>query len=170
MGDPKKPRKKYDAPRNPWQSDQLSQELWLVGTYGLRNKHELWKAQTKLSIIRKQARMTLAETAEGRDIKESILVKSLSRIGIIESESSLDDVLTLTIEDLLSRRLQTIVWKKGLAITVYQARQMITHGHISIKNRKITRPGYIVKSDEDQLILIREGSPYKEKIVASPSG
>ena len=93
LGDPKKPRKKYDAPRNPWQSDQLSQELFLVGTYGLRNKHELWKAQTQLSTIRKQARIALAETAEERAKKESILVKSLSRIGLIESESSLDDIL-----------------------------------------------------------------------------
>ncbi|MDH2899578.1 MAG: 30S ribosomal protein S4, partial [archaeon] len=70
MGDPKKPRAKFNPPRNPWRSDQLSQELYLLGTYGLRNKRELWRAQTYLSNIRKQARQLLAAASDIRGREE----------------------------------------------------------------------------------------------------
>jgi small subunit ribosomal protein S4 len=62
LGDPKKARKQYSRPRSPWRADQLAQELYLLGTYGLRNKRELWKAETQLSSVRKQARTLLAAT------------------------------------------------------------------------------------------------------------
>lgn len=165
MGDPKKPRKKYSAPKHPWRSDQLSQELYIVGTYGLRNKRELWKAHTELSRIRKQARMLLAEPHEIRVKKEKELLSSLSKMGIVDSKSSLDDVLTLTIESLLERRLQTIVWKKGMALSPYQARQMITHGHIMIGNRIVTRPGYMVKRDEE--VRLSERSPLRSQVLST---
>ncbi len=169
LGDPKKPRKKYSKPRNPWRSDQLSQELYLVGTYGLRNKHELWKIQTKLSKIRKEARLALAASSEERTRKESILLKSLIKIGVIKSEAILDDVLNLTVENLLDRRLQTFVWKKGLTKSLYEARQMVTHGHIMRGDRIITIPGYTVESGEEETIKIRDDSPLKLKVVAPQS-
>jgi small subunit ribosomal protein S4 len=165
MGDPKKPRKKYSAPKYPWRSDQLSQELYLVGTYGLRNKRELWKAHTELSRIRKQARMLLAEPHEIRVKKEKELLSFLSKMGIVDSKSSLDDVLGLTFENLLERRLQTIVWKKGIALSPYQARQMITHGHIMIGNRIVTRPGYMVKTDEE--VRLSERSPLRSQVLST---
>ena len=164
MGDPKKPRKKYTTPKMPWSSDQLSQELFLVGTYGLRNKHELWKAHTELSKIRKQARNLLAEPSEIRIKKEKELLSSLSRRGIINQKLSIDDVLDLTFESLLERRLQTIVWRKGIAISPYQARQMITHRHIIIGDRIVTRPGYMVKKDDEEGIKLSDNSPLKKQI------
>ncbi|MGQ9468869.1 MAG: 30S ribosomal protein S4 [Nitrososphaerales archaeon] len=167
MGDPKKPRKKYSAPKHLWRSDQLSQELYIIGTYGLRNKHELWKTRTELSRIRKQARMLLAEPHEIRAKKEKELLSSLSKIGVVDMESSLDDVLGLTVENLLDRRLQTIIWKKGMALSPYQARQMITHGHIMIGDEIITRPGYIVKRDEEEKIKLSEGSSLRSHILSA---
>ena len=164
MGDPKKPRKKYTTPKMPWSSDQLSQELFLVGTYGLRNKHELWKAHTELSKIRKQARNLLAEPSEIRIKKEKELLSSLSRRGIINQKLSIDDVLDLKFESLLERRLQTIVWRKGIAISPYQARQMITHRHIIIGDRIVTRPGYMVKKDDEEGIKLSDNSPLKKQI------
>ncbi|MEM3437719.1 MAG: 30S ribosomal protein S4 [Nitrososphaerales archaeon] len=163
MGDPKKPRKKYSTPKHPWRSDQLSQELYIIGTYGLRNKRELWKAHTELSRIRKQARMLLAAPQEIRAKKEKELLLSLSNRGIVDLKSSLDDVLGLTVENLLERRLQTIVWRKGIAVSPYQARQLITHGHIKVGDRIITRPGYIVKRDEYDKVRLSENSAIKSQ-------
>ncbi|MGQ9718961.1 MAG: 30S ribosomal protein S4 [Nitrososphaerales archaeon] len=164
MGDPKKPRKKYSAPKHPWRSDQLSQELYLIGSYGLRNKRELWKARTTLSNIRKQTRTLLAESPEIRAKKENEFLSSLNRRGIVGSKASLDDVLVLTVENILERRLQTTVWKKGIALSPYQSRQMITHGHIMIGGKVVTRPGYMIRSDEEKDIRLSEGSPLREQV------
>ena len=161
MGDPKKPRKRFTPPRNPWRSDQLSQELFLLGTYGLRNKRELWRAQTKLSNFRKQARQLLAAPSDIRGREEPKLLNHLGRIGLIQTvQSTVDDVLSLTIENLLERRLQTLVWKRGLAKSPYQARQLITHGHIALNQRKITIPSYLVYTNEEGSLSYREGSSF----------
>jgi small subunit ribosomal protein S4 len=159
LGDPHFPRKKYSSPRNPWRSDQLTQELYLVGTFGLRNKRELWKAQTKLSQIRKQARSMLAAPSEERVESEQLLHTSLQTRGIIHQEATIEDVLKLTIEDILERRLQTVVWRKGLATSPHQARQRIAHGHILIANRVVTVPGYTVTTQEEQTARLRDNSP-----------
>ena len=163
MGDPKRPRKKYSTPRQPWRSDQLSQELFIIGTYGLRNKHELWRAQTELSGIRKRARALLGARAvslsktESND--ESNFLAKLRKRGLVDSAATVDDVLGLGIEELLSRRLQTVVLKKELALTPHQARQMISHGHVMVKDRILTIPSYVVRADEEGTVRIREGGP-----------
>ena len=159
MGDPKKPRKKFTSPRNPWRSDQISQELFLLGTYGLRNKRELWRAQTSLSNYRKQARQLLAASVEIRSREEPKLLTHLSRFGLVQSgQSSLDDVLSLTVENLLERRLQTLVWKRGLAKSPYQARQLINHGHIALNNKRVTIPSYLVSPSEEGTLKYSQGS------------
>lgn len=159
MGDPKKPRAKFNPPRNPWQSDQLSQELYLLGTYGLRNKRELWRSQTYLSNIRKQARQLLAAAAIVRDREEPKLLSHLGRQGLIQNPSpTLDDVLSLTIENVLERRLQTLVWRRGLARTPYQARQFVSHGHVSLNDRRVTIPSYLVSPSEEGTLKFVETS------------
>lgn len=144
MGDPKKARKQYSRPRSPWRADQLAQELYLLGTFGLRNKRELWKAQTQLSSVRKQARTLLAATEAVRLREEKKLLDSLRRRGLIREGATLDDILSLTVEDVLSRRLQTMVFKKGMALSPLHSRQLITHGHVTVGERRITVPGYEV--------------------------
>ncbi|WP_148686311.1 30S ribosomal protein S4 [Candidatus Nitrosocosmicus hydrocola] len=153
MGDPRKSKKSYNRPRSIWTSDQISTELYIVGSYGLRNKRELWKAQTEIARIRNQARALLALSIDVRHEKETQLLNYLSRLGLVANESSLDDVLNLKIEDILERRLQTIVMKKSNLKSPYQARQLVVHGHVSIGNRKINLPGYLVKREEESLIL-----------------
>ncbi|GKS61390.1 30S ribosomal protein S4 [Candidatus Nitrosocosmicus sp.] len=153
MGDPRKSKKSYNRPRSIWTSDQISTELYVVGSYGLRNKRELWKAQTEIARIRNQARALLALSIDVRQEKETQLLNYLSRLGLVTNESSLDDVLNLKIEDILERRLQTIVMKKSNMKSPYQARQLVVHGHVSIGNRKINLPGYLVKREEESLIL-----------------
>jgi small subunit ribosomal protein S4 len=152
MGDPKKQRKKFETPRFRWRKDILQEELKLIGQYGLRNKHELWRHKTMLSKTRGIARSLIGKTPEERTKMENELLTRLKKLGILAETSVLDNVLDLSIEDILERRLQTIVFRKGLARTVFQARQLITHGHVNIGNRRVTVPSYIVsKTDEEQV-------------------
>ena len=149
MGDPKRARKKSHKPRNPWQMDSLTQELQLLGTYGLRNKKELRRTNTELSRIRKQARQLLAASEEVRSLEEPKLLNSVSRRGFVKKESSLDDILALEVENLLDRRLQSVVHKRGITRTMNQSRQLITHGHIQIGEKRVTIPSYIVEINEE---------------------
>ncbi len=158
MGDPKKARKQYRRPRSPWRADQLAQELYLLGTFGLRNKRELWKAQTQLSSVRKQARTLLAATEAVRMREENKLLDSLRRKGLIGEGASLDDILSLTVEEVLARRLQTMVFKKGMAVSPLHARQLIVHGHVSVGDRIITVPGYEVGSAEEGTVKLLGGA------------
>ncbi|MDN5846211.1 MAG: 30S ribosomal protein S4 [Candidatus Nitrosocosmicus sp.] len=154
MGDPRKSKKNYNRPRSIWTSDQISSELYVVGSYGLRNKRELWKAQTEIARIRNQARALLSLSIDVRHEKETQLLNYLSRLGLVSSSSSLDDVLNLKIEDILERRLQTIIMKKSNLKSPYQARQLVVHGHVSLGNRKINLPGYLVRKEEESQILV----------------
>jgi small subunit ribosomal protein S4 len=159
MGDPKKQRKKYETPRFPWRIDILQAELKLLGQYGLRNKRELWRHKTTLSKFRGIARSILGmPEKEGQKLKEQLLNR-LNRLGILPETAALDDVLDLAIEDILERRLQSLVFQNGLAKSVYQARQLITHGHIAIVGKKITSPSYLVLRDEEAHITYVPTSP-----------
>ena len=159
MGDPKTPRRIWKKPKNPLNYNLMMDELKTLGTFGLKTKRELWKARTNLSKLRHQARSLLALRQEIRKEKEPVLINSLSKIGLVDKNSTLDDILNLQVTDLLSRRLQTIVQKKLYFKTPYHARQAIVHGHIMIDDRIITIPSYIVKVDEESKIhLIPESS------------
>ena len=159
MGDPKKQKKKYTTPKFPWRSDILQSELKIMGEYGLRNKRELWRHKTMLSRFRGIARSLLGKPAEERVKLESQLLRKLKRYGILSENAVLDDVLDLTVEDILERRLQTLVFRKGLAKTIYQARQLITHGHIAIGDRRVFSPSYLVQVDEEDKITYAPLSP-----------
>ena len=159
MGDPKKQRKKYTTPKFPWQAETLQAELKLVGEYGLRNKRELWRYTTMLSKFRSNARSLLSKPPEERGLLENQLLSRLKRMGVLMEDAVLDDVLDLSVEDLLERRLQTIVYRKGLAKTPYQARQLITHGHIAIGDRRVFSPGYLVMKDEEEAVTYYYKSP-----------
>ena len=162
MGDPKKSRKKWEGPSHPWIKLNLEREQVLLGKYGLRNKKELWIAETIIRKFRHQARALLALPPAERAAREKQLVQKLYKLGILDKENStVDDILGLTAENYLERRLQTIVYKKGLARTIYQARQLIVHGHIAIGGRRVTSPGYIVSRDEENLIDFYPTSPFK---------
>jgi small subunit ribosomal protein S4 len=158
MGDPKKPRKKWERPGHPWIRARLEEEMRLMGEYGLRSKRELWRAQTLLRKIRTRARSLLALPPDVRAKEEEALVNKLYRMGLLKSTTaSLDDILSISIGDVLERRLQTIVFRKGFAKTIHMARQMIVHGHIAIAGRRVTSPGHLVSREEEELIGLYKG-------------
>jgi small subunit ribosomal protein S4 len=160
MGDPKRQRKKYEAPRFPWSKTELSEELRLLGEYGLRNKRELWRHNYMISKYRTLARKLLAQPEDERIVLEKQLINKLSFIRLIPENADLDDILDLSVDKILARRLQTLVFKNGLARTPYQARQLIVHGHISIKERKVTVPSYWVPGAEESNIQYTSTSAF----------
>ena len=154
MGDPRKSKKTFHRPRRIWTADQLNAELYIIGSYGLRNKRELWKAQSEVARFRNQSRALLALPSELRAEKETQLLGFLNRLGLVNESATLDDVLNLKIEDLLERRLQTIVMKKGGTKSPHQARQIVVHGHVSLGDRIVNIPGYLVRREEEPSIIL----------------
>ena len=165
MGKPKFSRKKYETPSHPWQADRIKAENELSRKYGLKNKREIWKSQTALRRYRGHARELLAKIDGGNPQvkKESEqLLMHLTRMSILPLNSTLDDVLALDTELMLSRRLQTLTYLKGLANTPMQSRQLISHGHIAIAGRTITVPSYMVTKNEESEISYAAGSPLND--------
>jgi small subunit ribosomal protein S4 len=137
----------------------MAEELEFLGKYGLRNKREFWKMRTTLGNWRSIARKSRSLSKERAAEVQETLSKKLIRLGVVGPEARFEDVLSLTVEDLLKRRLQTIVFEKGFAKTIYQARQFIVHGHIQVVGKKIDSPSYIVKKEEEDFIGYAPSSP-----------
>jgi small subunit ribosomal protein S4 len=166
MGDPRAIKKKFDKPKHPWKSDRLEEERRILKEYGLKNKRELWRVETTLRNYRRQARSLLAKMTEQAKVEERQLLDKLGRLNVVKDDATLDDVLALKIEDLLDRRLQSMVYKKGLANTQKQARQFIVHGHITVAGKKVTAPSYIVKKDEEDKIAYADKTTVNAQVVA----
>ncbi len=165
MGYPGKNRKTYEPPNHPWQATRISDEGALVKEYGLRNKRELWKVHSVLRRYRRGARKLRAELTEAGKKGESAkvisteLLEKLAKMKLSKKGAELDEILVLKIEDILERRLQTLVYRQGLANSTKHARQLITHGHITIAGRKVTIPSYVVLGAEESQIGYYVGSP-----------
>ena len=167
MGDTKNFRRVWKKPKRPLNFDLKMDELKILGTFGLKTKRELWKARTELSRVRNQARSLLALRQDVREQKEPILMNSLSKVGYVQSDATLDDVLNLEINDLLGRRLQTIVQKKFYFKTPYQARQAVSHGHVLIGDQIVNIPSYLVNVDEEDKVKLTSESVFNE-ILSKP--
>jgi len=158
MGQPKFARRNYDTPNHPWQGDRIKAEHELRKKFGLKNKTEIWRAQTRLREIRGQARLLISRARNPDDVQArreaDLLIKRLHHSGYIGEGATLNDVLGMDLERILNRRLQSQVYLKGLARTPKQARQFVSHGHIRIGDRRVTVPSYVVRRlDEEQLVF-----------------
>ncbi len=149
MGDPRKLRNKFDRPKKLWDEDRIKHDKTLKIQYGLKNMGELWRANAELKRYRREARRLLSLSEEERKADEERLMNKLFREGILKQGAELDDVLSLDVRQILERRLQTLVQRKGLARTMRQARQLVTHGYISLNGRRVTRPGIMVRVEEE---------------------
>lgn len=157
MGDPSKLRKKYNSPRKPWDKNRIIAENELCEKYGLGNKKEVWVAKTMLRKKRISARNLFAVKPELLESGKKKLIESLARQGILGADATLDDVLAMTVENFLERRLQTLVFRKGLANTAKQARQFIVHGWIEVDGKKVKSPSYLVPKSEEEKIRYYKG-------------
>lgn len=157
----KRQRKKYLRPSHPWEKERMDAEDKLLRQYGLRRKEEIWRIQTLLRNFRRQARHLLAASGPQAELEAKQLLVRLRRLGLVGEGATLDDVLGLDIKNLLERRLQTLIYRKGLARTPQQARQLVLHGHIAIAGKKVRVPSYLVPLEEEGVIGYVEGSFFK---------
>lgn len=163
MGDPKRLRKKYHTPSHPWQKLRIEEEKVLMGEYGFKNKAGIWKINSKLRNFKTQVKNLVPKTDELAEKQKQQLIMKLQKMNLLPENSVLEDILGLTLKDICERRLQTIVFKKGLARSVKQARQFIVHDHIMIGDKKITSPNYIVSSGEELMVKFADNSPIKSE-------
>jgi small subunit ribosomal protein S4 len=163
MGDPKFLRRTYETPKHPWEAGRMEEERKLLRKYALKNKRELWKAQSILRGFRRQARDLQARLRAGEpQAKRETdgLLSRLTRLGLLPPGApTLDDVLALGTDEILRRRFATVVADKGLALTPLAARKLIVQGHFAIGERKMTRPGYLLPAEADNAIAYASSSP-----------
>lgn len=161
----KRQQKKYEKPLRPWDKTRLETEKKLKKDYGLRRKKEIFRAE---SILRNYRRIARSLAAKRDKDKEKILLDKLIKMGLITPNASLDNILALGIENILERRLQSLVFRKGLAHSVKQSRQFIIHGHIAVDGKRIRWPSMIVPlSDETKISFY--GKKLGEKVETKSS-
>ncbi len=149
MGDPRKARKQYSTPSHPWQRMRMENETAVRKKYGVKTKREIWKMDSIRKGFTGRAKLLIAGRTEQSKKEKEQIVQKLMKLGMISVNAKFDDILGLTLDDVMERRLQTLVWKKGFAKSPDQARQFITHGHIAIAGKKITSPSYLVSVSEE---------------------
>lgn len=151
--------KKYSRPRKLYESQRIADENALKETYGLKNKREIWKIEAKVRYFRNRAKELITAT---QDQQESLFNK-LRTLGL--SVNSIADVLALNKENLLKRRLSSVLVQKNLATSPKQARQMITHKRVWVNNVIVSSPGYFVTVDDEKVIRVKPArvSEVKEK-------
>ena len=159
--------KGYETPNHPYQGERIGEESGLISTYGLKNKEELWRAESQLREFRREARRLLGEAQGDIDAaaeEGADFLARLRRLGILAETDEMGDVLSLDVTDLLERRLQTVVYRKGLANTPQQARQFVVHGHVTVDSARVTAPSRKVEVDEEGTVAFDETSPLADDL------
>lgn len=147
----KRKHKSYSRPKRPFDKARIEEEAGIKEEYGLKNKVEIWKANSQIKSIREKAKKLISAGHE----KQKALFERLKKIGF--KVDSIPDVLSLEKKDYLNRRLQTIVFKKRLARSPKQARQMIVHKKILVDGRAVNSPSYIVPVEYEEKISVKSG-------------
>ncbi len=147
-------RRKYKRPKRPWDSSRIEEEARLIREFGLKRKREIWRAESIVREFRRRARELIAVKDEE---KTKVLLDKLVELGLLKKGEGLEQVLALTTNDILNRRLQTIVFRKGYASSIKEARQKIAHGHIYVEGRAVKFPSYLVPVKREGLIQVKGG-------------
>lgn len=145
MGDPKKIRRKYSTPGHPWNRARLEIESDLVKRFGLKNKKEIWKANSTLKDFTTQAKSLVARRDAQAEVERTNLLGKVKSLGLCGENPTVDDILALKTENILGRRLQTVAFNMGLSKSISQARQFIVHRHVCVNGQKVTVPSYLVR-------------------------
>src|SRR3989338_349202 len=128
MGDPRKQHKKYRKPKKAFEINRIKEENAVMKKYGLKNKKEVWRAEFFITGLRNEAKQLIKNPA-----KQEEFLSRVKNMGF--SVKNIDDVLSLKREDLLERRLQTILLKKNLVKSAREARQKIVHKHVTVAGK-----------------------------------
>jgi small subunit ribosomal protein S4 len=160
MGDIKRKRKLFSRPKKLFDRTRMDEENILIKRYGLKNKREIWKAKSAVSKLRRRAKGLISKG----DDEQRVFFDKLTREGI--SVVDISDVLALTEENIFARRLQTFVFKKKLANTVKQARQLIVHKNVLVDGNIVNIPSFVVTLDLEDKITLKERKmkPVKKEV------
>ena len=159
MGDPRRLKKKFETQMHPWRAANIEIERELKKEYALKNKQEIWRMDSLLRSFKNQAKRLIALRTAQADKERTQLLQRLQRIGLLSTGAKLDAVLGLTTKTIMERRLQSFVFRRGLARTMKQARQLITHNHLAVGGKIVSAPSYIVTKAEEELINFSPRSP-----------
>ena len=166
MGEPKFSRPRTQTPTHPWKQARIDEEHDLKERYGLKKvggMREIWREKSALRRHRNQAMKLIGrvDSTEGHYAKEKEqLLNSLTKKGLLQTGADVGDVLEINVEHMLSRRLQSVVYYKGLAPSMRASRNLIVHGHICIGDQRMTVPGYHVLKEEEDSLQYSENSPF----------
>lgn len=152
MGDPRKQQKKYERPLIPWDERRIVKEKEILRNYGLRRKKEILQAQSFLRNLRRGARNA---AAKGSEESKKELIEKCKELGLIEGEE-IEDILRIELEEVLERRLQSVVSRIPSVKTPKQARQFVVHGHVRVGERKITSPSFLVPKELEEKVNVDE--------------
>jgi SSU ribosomal protein S4P len=159
--------KAYETPNHPYQGERIAREGDLVGRYGLKNKEELWRAESALRRYRREARRLIGEAQGDLAAAEAAgadFLDRLRRLGILGADADISAVLELGVTDILERRLQTVVYRQGLATTPKQARQFVVHRHITVEGARVTRPSMMISTVAEESIAFDATSPMRDEL------
>ena len=168
MGQPKFSRPKTQTPTHPWKAERIEEEHALKEQYGLKRvggMKEIWRERSALRRHRQLAMKLIGrvDTSEGHFKREKEeFLGSMQRKGLISEDADLDDVLQISVENMLDRRLQSQVYYKGFAPSMRAARNMIVHGHIVLGNQRLNVPGYHVLRDQESEIAYHPSSNFND--------
>ncbi len=151
----KRKHKKYSKPKRPFDKARINEEAEIKKNYGLKNKREIWKAESKVKSMREKAKRLIGSSTE----KQQSLFNQLKKMGL--QVNSISDVLSLDKKDYLDRRLQTILVKRKLTTTSKSARQMIIHKKVLVKGEVVNSPSYIVPVELEEQITLKKGKEKK---------
>jgi small subunit ribosomal protein S4 len=146
----KRKHKIYSRPKTPFEKSRIDEEREIKEEFGLKNKKEIWRAEAKIKSFREKAKRLIPATNE----EQQKLFNNLNKIGL--KVDSIADILALEKKDYLDRRLQTIIFKRKMANTIKQARQMITHKKILVNGKAVNSPSYIVPKDLENKLSVKE--------------
>jgi small subunit ribosomal protein S4 len=156
----KKLKKTYETPNTGWNEERINREDELTEDYGLKNKKEIYKAQSQLRSFRREARRLVAEGDE--EAKREVVQKAHG-LGLIRENADLEDLLTLNVTDILDRRIQSAVERRGHADTVLHARQMVVHGHVHVDGERVDAPSYLLTQEEETELEVKMPEPDEDE-------
>jgi small subunit ribosomal protein S4 len=163
MGDIKKKKKLFDRPKKLFDKARMDEENVLINKYGLKNKREIWKVKSAVSKLRRRAKSLIGKDEE----EQRVFFDKLNKMGLAISDVS--DVLALTEESLLDRRLQTFLFRKKMANTVKQARQLIVHKNVLIDGKVVNIPSFVVTKELENKISVKPKKVKEEKVEEVPA-
>ena len=152
----------YKTPKVPFERERFDAELKLAGQFGLKNKREIQRVHFMLGHMRTVAKVMLMKDAKDpkRMLEGTALLRRLHNLGILPKEQNkLEFVLALKEENILERRLQTVVLRKGLAKSIHHARVLIRGKMIRVGKQIVDSPSFLVRVESEPLVQLAENTP-----------